>query len=296
MTINPALALSIAVAILSQAAILIRFAQAPPLAILFWRLAIAFVILLPFQRLSFREVNTLRPRDWGRWVLAGFSFFLHFYSFFVSVQQSSIAASNILFCLNTVTTAAGAWLFFSHRLSARVAISIALGASGVAMLFASSSALAGSQNTLGLWSGVGSALTFSIYILVGKSLRTKLSNLTYTLGLWLMAIGFALVAMLMTATPFFSYSPQSWLAFGLLAILPTLIGHATFTWCLNHIDINVLSAATLVEPVLASVVAILILNEHLDMRTVIAFLLTSASVLWLSWPGLQRRLRRKYGH
>ncbi|MBL7689695.1 MAG: hypothetical protein JNJ49_16785, partial [Bdellovibrionaceae bacterium] len=67
-------------------------------------------------------------------------------------------------------------------------------------------------------------------------------------------------------------------------------------WCLNHIDINVLSAATLVEPVLASIVAILVLNEHLDVRTVIAFFLTSASVLWLSWPGLQRRLRRKYGH
>lgn len=296
MTINPALALSIAVAILSQAAILIRLAQAPPLAILFWRLAIAFVVLLPFQRHFFREVSKLQARDWSRWLLAGFSFFLHFYSFFVSVQRSSIAASNILFCLNTVTTAAGAWLFFSHRLSARVAISIALGASGVAMLFASSSALAGGNDTIGLWSGVGSALTFSIYILVGKSLRAKLSNLTYTLGLWLMAITFALVAMLITATPFFSYSPKSWLAFGLLAILPTLIGHATFTWCLNHIDINVLSAATLVEPVLASVVAILVLNEQLDMRTVIAFLLTSASVLWLSWPGLQRRLRRKCGH
>lgn len=296
MTINPALALSIAVAILSQAAILIRLAQAPPLAILFWRLAIAFAVLLPFQRHFFREVSKLKARDWSHWLLAGFSFFLHFYSFFVSVQRSSIAASNILFCLNTVTTAAGAWLFFSHRLSARVAFSIALGASGVAMLFASPSALAGSGDTVGLWSGVGSALTFSIYILVGKSLRTKLSNLTYTLGLWLIAIGFASVAMLMSATPFFSYSPDSWLAFGLLALLPTLIGHATFTWCLNHIDINVLSAATLVEPVLASIVAILVLNEHLDVRTVIAFFLTSASVLWLSWPGLQRRLRRKYGH
>lgn len=296
MTINPALALSIAVAILSQAATLIRLAQAPPLAILFWRLAIAFVVLLPFQRQTFRELDQLEARDWSRWLLAGFSFFLHFYFFFVSVQRSSIAASNILFCLNTVTTAAGAWLVFSHRLSVRVAAAIALGASGVTMLFASPSALAGSCDTVGLWSGVGSAITFSIYILVGKSLRTKLCNLSYTLGVWFLAIIFAWISMIVTATPFFTYDSESWLAFGLLALLPTLIGHATFTWCLNHIDINVLSAATLVEPVLASIVAVLVLNERLDMRTVIAFFLTSASVLWLSWPGLQTRFRRKYGH
>lgn len=285
--ISPWGALTIAVLVASQAGVLIRLANAPALAILFWRLLIGSAILLPFTLKSWRKSGALQlsKRDLGLLVLTGTVLFVHFYWFFVSVQKMSIAASMVLFSINPVTTALGAWLIFRHQLKVRLLWAAALGTASVLVLFLP----AATPSREGVMLGLGSAVTFSLYVLIGKSLRQRLSNLFFTQAIWLVALIGCSLAMLAAEVSFTDYSAETYGYFVALALLPTLIGHTVFTWCLNHIDINAISCVTLTEPVLAAIVAGFVFDEAMTLSLDIAFLLAAASVLAICWPWLKNQ-------
>jgi drug/metabolite transporter (DMT)-like permease len=275
--------------VLSQAATLVRFADASSLAICFWRLGIAAVILLPFmlRERGYRRVFALPSAQKYHLILSGFFLFAHFYFFFRSVMETSIASATIIFSLNPVSTALGAWLFFRQRVSTVHIYACGLGFLGVAVLFWEPHLIAdstGTDSVLGdLW-GVASALCFSGYILTGKSLRTQLPNFTYTFFIYLFTAVASALGMLVLKVSFFDYSAQTWLAFAALALLPTLFGHVIFTYCLGFLNVNFMSCMTLTEPVLAALTAVWIFQEHLTQYAVIGFTLTCASVIILYWP------------
>jgi drug/metabolite transporter (DMT)-like permease len=292
-------ALVLALILLSHAAIFIRMAEAHALAILFWRLLMALPImaLIVYKEIRTKTEPPLMGRAdriaiWG----AGVLLFIHFVSFFVAVQRTSVAASNILFTLNPVTTAAGAWLLHRHSLQLRLAASMTLGILGVLALFGPW--LWSESSTFDLWGGlmgVLSAVSFSAYLLTSRQVRRRLSNPRFTLELWTVALILAGISMLIFDIPFLGYSDKTWWAFLALAWLPTLLGHAIFTWCLNHFDINALSCATLSEPIIAAAVAYWLFGENLSFAEVLAFLLTSASIALLTWPWLRGQWNRRLG-
>ncbi len=313
------LALPLALILLSHAAIFIRLAEAHALAILFWRLLMAWPIMAllviyesrakaaqtthafnanfaPSQEISTTPVQSFRERL-QLWA-AGVLLFVHFVSFFVAVQRTSVAASNILFTLNPVTTAVGAWLLHRHALSNLLAGSMGLGILGVLSLFGPLFWQSTSDPTLrfnvgGGLMGVLSAVSFSAYLLTSRHVRRRLSNPRFTLELWTVAMILAGIGMWMLDVPFFEYSERTWWSFLALAWLPTLLGHAIFTWCLNHYDINALSCATLSEPVIAAAVAYWMFGENLSMSEILSFALTSASIALLTWPWIQIQLRAR---
>lgn len=313
------LALPLALILLSHAAIFIRMADAHALAILFWRLIMAWPImaaLVLYERRTGANSNpgslqspvsifgwTInvsaqslqeRLRIWG----AGALLFVHFVSFFLAVQRTSVATSNILFTLNPVTTAAGAWLIFRHRLSLRLAGAMALGMLGVLslfgpLLFTSTAPAEIRFDLLGGLMGVLCAVSFSAYLLTSRELRRRMSNPRFTLELWTVAMLLAALGMWVYDVPFFGYPEKTWWAFLALAWLPTLLGHAIFTWCLNRYDINALSCATLSEPVIAGAVAYWLFGESLTWFEFLSFVLTSASITLLTWPWIRGQIRSR---
>ena len=279
------------IVILSQAATLIRLAEASSLAICFWRLLFAGAMLAPFafraaQRSKLFALNRI---ELMQLVLSGFFLFTHFYFFFRSVQETSIANCTILFSLNPVTTAIGAWWLFRERVTQRLAIACFFGIAGIAVLFGErwlSSDFHGTQAQLwgDIW-GVSSAVCFSGYILTGKRLRQKLSNSTFASLIYFQTAIYAGVAMSATGSTFTHYSPTTWWIFLGLAIFPTLLGHAIFTYCLEFLDINFMSCMTLTEPVLAAISAHFLFHEPLSQYATIGFILTCVSVIALYWKG-----------
>lgn len=283
--------------VLSQAATLIRFAEASSLAICFWRLFISAVLLLPFLRAErgFSSFRTLNREERIQLAFSGFFLFAHFYFFFRSVQETSIANSTIIFSLNPVTTAIGAWILFRERVTLHLGLACALGFAGIAVLFgerAWSDNVATGTTLLGdLW-GIVSAIFFTGYILTGKRVRQKISNFPYAFAIYLQTAAYAAIAMLAIDTPFVGYSSLTWWMFLALAVFPTLLGHAIFTHCLNFLNVNFMSCMTLVEPVFAAIVAWYLFREPLTEFAAIGFALTCAAVLVLYAPHFGRLLKR----
>jgi drug/metabolite transporter (DMT)-like permease len=281
--------------VLSQAATLIRFTEAPSLAICFWRLLISGILFLPLalRKKNFAAFRSLTPVDWAQVFLSGAFLFAHFYLFFRSVQETTIANSTVLFALNPVTTALGAYWLFAERVTLHLALACAFGMGGVGMLFSESLTGRAGDFHGDIWALV-SAVCFSGYVLTGKSVRRKLSNSAFACCVYLQTAIYASVAMVLAGVRFTGYSTQTWWMFLALAIFPTLLGHAIFTYCLNYLNVNFMSCMTLVEPVFAAGVAIWLFNEPLTVLATFGFLLTCLSVVALYWDtllALGRRVR-----
>lgn len=279
----------------SQASVLIRFAEAPSLVICFWRLLMATGLLAPWAYLA-REnrtaLKTLNAHDWFQLGLCGFFLFLHFYLFFRAVQETSIANAMVLYSINPVITAIGAYFFFRERVTLQLVLACLLGIAGVFVLFKGSLNSQSSSLQGDIWS-VLSAVFFSGYILTGKHVRRKLANTAFASAIYFQTALYSAIVMWFLNTPFTGYPNTTWWVFLVLAIVPTLGGHAIFTYCLNHLNVNFMSCAKLIEPVLAAGVASWLFNEPITSLGVIGFILTSASVMVLYWEPVRNALLRR---
>src|SRR3954468_11949631 len=105
--------------VLSQSAIFVRLAHAPAPAIGFWRMVIALPVLAGFLFWHKRGGDLLRlsRRQWCGVAVCGFLLFAHFFTWFLSVQKTSVANSMVLFSSNPLFTALGAWIFFGEKIT-----------------------------------------------------------------------------------------------------------------------------------------------------------------------------------
>src|SRR4030042_1702999 len=91
---SPSLTLSLALLFVSFGAILVRLAAAPPLAVSFYRVAIASLVLLPFAAGNARRSwPTLGRRRAILLVTAGLALALHFATWIASLSYTTVASS-----------------------------------------------------------------------------------------------------------------------------------------------------------------------------------------------------------
>jgi drug/metabolite transporter (DMT)-like permease len=275
--------LGLAILCLSTPAIVIRAARAPNEAIGFWRLLFAALLIAPSawaRRASWRALGARDRRSTG---LAGVLFFAHLWTFVFAAQHTTVARCMIAFSTHPLWTGFGSWLFFGERLTKRVLLAWALAAAGVAALFAHRTSAAGSLS--GDAAALVSALTFSGYVLAGKDARRKLDNTVFTAVCVSIVAALFLAAGVARSVPMTGYPWTFWACVLGLAAVVSIGGHALFTHLLNHMDVNALSCAKLLEPPLAAGWAWLAFAERPGGNTAAAFALIAAGVVVLLAPG-----------
>ncbi|MFZ4713390.1 MAG: DMT family transporter [Bacteriovoracaceae bacterium] len=291
--------LILSVIILSQAPNLVKLAQAPAVIICFWRLFLAavFLGLIGLYTGKMGEIKRLSSSQWKMIVLTSVVLFIHFILWFMGVHKTSVANASIIFATNPLFTAIGSYLLFGEKISVRYLIAMALGLTGIVVTF--------SQNMqfhpeafLGDMLVLVSAIFFSGYILLSKKARHHTSNVPFTFILNLLTAGCSLMTILVldltkgasSFTSLFNHSDQNWWAFILMAIFPSILGHALFTHTLKYLNVNLMSTTMLLSPVLASIVSYFFYHETVGSNTILGFLITALGVFSLYFPGLKNFL------
>jgi drug/metabolite transporter (DMT)-like permease len=258
---SPWLTLSLAVLFVSFGAILVRLAAAPPLAVSFYRMAIASLLLLPFAAPQARRSwPALDGRRRLLVVAAGLALALHFATWIASLSHTTVASSVLLVNTAPLFAIVLSRLFLHEKPSAVVQAAIPVAFAGAALI------------ALGDWTGspgsllgnglaLAGAVTLAAYQVVGRGLRDALPLDAYILAVW----GTATVALLALAwsfgVPLGGYPQRTWLLFVALAIVPTLGGHGLANKSLRSLPAPTVGLFLLGEPVIASLLAWLLFRE-----------------------------------
>lgn len=245
----------------SSASVLIRLAEAPPLAVGAWRLTLATLLLTPLAlpRLR-REWPRLARRDLLHLTLAGLALAVHFASWITSLSYTTVASSVILVSTNPIFVGLASHWLLGERIARRTVWAIAIVLAGSALVGYGDIEWTG-RALLGDLLALLGAVSASAYILLGREVRRKLSTWAYVWPCYGVAALALLALSLAGGQPLLGHPLRSYLIFALLAIGPQILGHSSFNWALGHFSPVFVTLAILGEPVGASLLALLVLGE-----------------------------------
>jgi drug/metabolite transporter (DMT)-like permease len=277
----------IALISLSQASIIIRWSQTDPLLLGIWRLFLAAMVLRSFALISLNRKRLpqnsaqvsaqLSSRQWRNIILTGVFFFVHLYSYAWAAHHTTIAHLMLIYSINPVFTAIGNLVFFKEKITWRLIAAFVLAFLGLYFLVVSKTEQ-GNQSWDGDWAAVLAAITFSAYALLSKHSRKSIPNSIFTSTFYGIASMCFLLATLGVGLNPFPQEPNSWMAIVLLALFPTILGHGIFTYCMNFIDIQILSLGKLIEPIMSATSAWLLFGEPITTYHVLSFLLIATGI------------------
>jgi drug/metabolite transporter (DMT)-like permease len=256
------LLLAVAVAAVSTSAPLIAGAEAPTLAIAFWRNALSLPILAIWVLARRGERARWQARsaeDRRRSRLAGALLAVHFATWIPSLSFTSVASSVALVATQPVWAA----LIARHRgeeiqRSTWVGIGLALAGTVVLTgvdLSISSRALFGDLLAL-----VGGMLA-AAYVTVGADVRRNVSTLSYALACYATAAALLLALCVISGQVLTGYDRDTWLAIGGLVLGAQLLGHTLVNLVLRSLSPTAVSVAILFEILGATVIARIAFGE-----------------------------------
>ena len=261
----------------SQSASIIRIGSAHPVAFATWRLLPAFAVLAPFAWRRREELTQLPHRSRLLLILSALALCGHWFTWIAAAQQTTVANATLLFASNPVLAAVGGRLL-GDRAGRTLWVSVLLGLCGVAALtYGTVSLSLGSLTGDGL--AVLSSVLFALYLLLGRRLRRELSSTVYVAALYGLASVVSLGALTLLELPLVSYDQQTWIAFGLLALFPTLLGHWSINHALAYVDAGRMAIFVLTEPLLATLVALWAWGEPITPTVIIGYAFIAAAVM-----------------
>lgn len=282
--------LAVAVLAVSTSAPLVKGADAPGLAIAFWRTALAVVptaAVVAGRRRHRDELRALDRATWRRMLVAGGLLAAHFAAWLPSISLTSVASSVALVSTIPVWTA-----LIARRqgrpVGRRAWWGIGVALTGVVTLTGVDLAITPRALVGDLLALLGGMLA-AVYMSVGAGIRQRVSTPVYTTVCYAAAAVAMLVCCAVGRQPVGGYEPGTWLAIAAITVGPQLLGHSLVNRVLRTIDATTVAVAILFEIVGSAVLAWVFLDEAPPLSAVPAGLLLVAGVVMVIRGGSDRR-------
>lgn len=237
----------------------------PPLFMTFMRFVVVALILIPFTRITRAQLP---------WLAAlAFTFgFMHFSLLFVGISYTDAGTGAVLVQLGTPIAMLLAWAILKEKLSLVQLSGIAISLSGVVVLTGSPTIPAWWVLALLLTSACGWAIS---NLIVKKAPPIK--PLTMTGWLSFMAIPIVgLTSWLTEAHQIDALLHASWRGwFGIFysAIASSVVAYSLWYALLKQYNVNLLMPYSLLTPVLAVIMGVLVLGDSMNMFKIVGSLL-----------------------
>jgi drug/metabolite transporter (DMT)-like permease len=295
--LSPYFVLVVGIFTVSVGSILARLAQSegvPSLVIAAYRTLVAALILLPLMLARHQdEVRALNPADWRLALLSGIALAIHFATWITSLSFTSVAASTVLVSTSPLWVALAAPFFLGEPFTRWLKIGMTLALVGTLiislgtmvevengrLLFNPTDLTTGQRPLLGNTLALIGGLAAAVYFLIGRKLRPNLSLTSYaTLVYGTAAICLVLMVWL-TGNSLLGYSPQVYLLFLALGIVPQLIGHSSFNYALGYLPAAYVGVTIFMEPITASILALIVFGERPGLMVVFGSVFVLVGVL-----------------
>ena len=260
--------LCVAVLAVAHGSIFVRLAvDAEMLAIAAWRLTLATAIVLPL--VWRRAVPGWRALDSRTlWLLLGASALLagHFATWISSLEYTSIANSVVLVSTAPLWVALIGRATGTLRLSRLMTWAVVLSVIGAAVI-GWGSARVGINTLRGDLLALAGAACMGAYLLVSQRVQRTLDFAPYVgmvyggsaLLLWLTCLA--------AGTPMRGFGAGTWWALAGIALVSQVVGHSGYNWSLRHLRPDFVAVTLLAEPIVASVLGLILFREAIPAAT-----------------------------
>lgn len=270
-------ALLVAVCSISFAAIFFRKAEPThPLTAAGIRLAVAGILLSPLTIRSALSGKISRRLLYHA-IAAGFAYGIHFGSWVTSLTLTTVAASVTLVTTTPLILGLVGSITGKDRPSGR--LWICLGLAFIGLVFIGVKDLTLGVDVIGgdLLALLG-AFAMAGYLSIGRRLGNEMELWAFSGIATLVAALFLLGSALMFGISIKPASSDAFFYLVLAAILPQLVGHNILTWALRYTSPFVVGMAVVGEPVGATILAWLWLNEMITLPIAAGCVITIFSV------------------
>jgi len=243
--------------------VLVARAGAHPLVIGAVRMLVAAALLLAGARLVAGSVRVAR-RDRWRAVAMGVAMAAFQATYFAAIPLTGIAvAALIAICSSPLLIAALAALFLGERLGARVFLALGLGVAGTALLIAGPGLAAGlsPRFVAGVLLALAAGLAYAVYVVVAKA------ALLGTAPLPLAGANFTVAALVLAPALLLPGATRQielgwpWMLY--LGVVATAGAYTVYTLGLRDVPATAAGVASLLEPLTATLLGVLLFGERL---------------------------------
>ncbi len=275
---NPYLALIAGTLAVSTGAIFARLADAPSLVIAAYRVGLATLILAPIAWWKARdEIMKLSKQDLKLAVISGFFLALHFATWISSLDYTSVANSVVLVNTNPLWVGLLTPLIAKERVKRAAVYSICISVIGGAIIGYGDFATGG-KALLGDGLALAGSVCAAIYLLLGRSLRRKLSLLAYIFICYGSAAIVLWTIVLLLRMPITGFSQGTVAAFFGMALISQILGHSTYNWALRWLSAGLIAVSLLGEPIGSTILAYFIFDEGLTVYKVVGGLIILSAI------------------
>lgn len=277
--INPYFVIAIGVVSVSSSAIFVKLATAESAIIAFYRLLFSVLLMLPLFLMKYRmELTKVKKKDWMLASTAGIFLAFHFILWFESLTYTSVASSTVLVTLQPIFAFAGAYFFYKERFSVKAILSGVVAVLGSLLISWGDFRVSGLA-LLGDMLALIACGFITAYLLLGQTVRKRLSSITYTFVVYSASTITLFIYAWAAGSSFGPYPASDWIYFILLAIFPNLLGHSLFNWSLRWVSTTTISMAILLEPIGAALLAYWILGETIQWTQAVGGAIILASLM-----------------
>ena len=257
---SPVLVLIVAVAAMSWAGPLVKFATAPPAVVSAWRLvfSVALIAAVLAFRGTDRNAFRLERKEWLLASVAGVLLALHFWSWIASLSYTTVASSVVLVSMQPIFVASLSALLLHERATRRQWVGILIACAGAVIIGISDAGggEAARSVLLGDALALAGALFVSGYYVIGRGLRQRLDLWVY------IAVVYGIAALVLVAivavdpgVRMTGYPARDWWIFAALAAGPMMLGHTGVNYALRYVPAYVANIAIMGEPIGATIIA-----------------------------------------
>jgi len=231
----------------------------------------------------------LTIKDWRRMLSLGIVCIpVSMVLFQLGVQYSNAATAAVLFCVNPLFTMVLAHFFAGEPMNRRKAVAFALGLLGILAMMKPWDVQAG--NTLiGMAYSLLGALFFSIYSIMGKKTIQRLGPFVQTSFSFFLGALVLLIIIVLTGKPVFTGVADQWILVLYVGFFVTGLGYLFYFLAMRQSNATTASVAFFIKPVIAPIMAAIILGESILWNTYLGIgLILAASYMQMSDKGIQK--------
>ena len=250
-------------AAIGASALFVKVSEAGPVATAFWRVALALPFLWLWAALESRgNLAVGFAADRGALVAAGLFFAGDLAVWHWSIVLTSVANATLLANLAPIFVALAAWLLFHRRPSGTFVAGLVTALAGMAALIGGDFHLGGKE-LAGDCLGVVTAMFYAAYQIAVTRLRAGASTSTIMAWSGLVTAVVLLPLALASGEQILPLTAAGWAKLAGLAIISQVAGQSLIAYAMAHLPATFSSVGLLLQPVVAALLAWVLLGETL---------------------------------